>query len=237
MASSTKRSPAAMFSPLISSPISVSPALSAGRPRCPSTPPPEGWPCSSIIPPSTFPMAITSSPFRKASTRSESKRLTELHVAAANISLTCQIGSIFGQQNFNEEFYNRSREDAREVRLGEKFPVLVVPGLNFLSSGIDIVTSDSININNFGNRNGIGFGGLPARAVIRRAGPGLAGRRNQSRRRYPHSGSGLRYFCGERFGSPGLRQSHPDHGNCERDDGDNRSGQSAGAEERLRRAG
>jgi hypothetical protein len=83
-------------------------------------------------------------------------------VAAANISLTCQLGSIFGQQNFNEEFYNRSREAAREVRLGEKFPVLVVPGLNFLSSGIDIVTSDSININNFGNRNGIGFGGVPA---------------------------------------------------------------------------
>ena len=40
--------------------------------------------------------------------------------------------------------------------------MLVVPGLNFLSSGIDIVTSDSININNFGNRNGIGFGGVPA---------------------------------------------------------------------------
>jgi len=82
-------------------------------------------------------------------------------VAAANISLTCQIGSIFGQQNFNEEFYNRSREDAREVRPGEKFPVLVLPGLN-LSSGIDIVTSDSININNFGNRNFVGFTNIPA---------------------------------------------------------------------------
>jgi|SRR5262245_15249544 len=77
--------------------------------------------------------------------------------AAGNISFTCQIGAGFGQQNFNEEFYNRSREDAREARLGEKFPVLVLPGLNFLSSGIDIVTSDSININNFGNRNFIGF--------------------------------------------------------------------------------
>ena len=79
--------------------------------------------------------------------------------AAGNISLTCQIGAIFGQQNFNEEFFNRSREDAREVRLGEKFPVLVLPGLN-LSSGIDIVTSDSININNFGNRNFVGFTAL-----------------------------------------------------------------------------
>jgi hypothetical protein len=67
------------------------------------------------------------------------------------ICRTCQIGASFGQQNFNEEFYNRSREDAREVRLGEKFPVLVLPPLN-LSSNINIVTSDSININNF-NRN------------------------------------------------------------------------------------
>jgi hypothetical protein len=81
--------------------------------------------------------------------------------AAGNISLTCQIGSIFGQQNFNEEFYNRSREDAREVRLGEKFPVLVLPPLN-LSSHIDLVTSDSININNYGNRNFVGFTGIPA---------------------------------------------------------------------------
>jgi hypothetical protein len=80
-------------------------------------------------------------------------------VAAANISLACQIGSIFGQQNFNEEFYNRSREDAREARLGEKFPVLALPGLN-ISSGINIVTSDSISINNFGNRNFVGFTAL-----------------------------------------------------------------------------
>ena len=74
--------------------------------------------------------------------------------------LICQIGSFFGQQNFNEEFYNRSREDAREVRLGEKFPVLVLPGLN-LSSGVDIVTSDSININNFGDFDTLGVRNSP----------------------------------------------------------------------------
>jgi hypothetical protein len=74
---------------------------------------------------------------------------------ADSINRTCRIGSFFDQQNFNEEFYNRSREAAREVRLGEKFPVLVLPGLN-LSSGIDIVTSDSMNINNFGDRTGLG---------------------------------------------------------------------------------
>jgi matrixin len=82
-------------------------------------------------------------------------------VAAANISTTCQLGAIFGQQNFNEEFYNRSREGVREVRLGEKFPVLALSSLT-VPSKVDIVTSDSININNFGNRNGIGFGGVPA---------------------------------------------------------------------------
>jgi matrixin len=81
---------------------------------------------------------------------------------ASDMPLICQIGSAFGQQNFNEEFYNRSREDAREVRLGEKFPVVVLPGLK-LSSGIDIVTSDSININNFGDRDTLG---------IRNAAPG-----------------------------------------------------------------
>ena len=73
----------------------------------------------------------------------------------ANPPLICQIGAFFGQQDFNEEFYNRSREDAREVRLGEKSPVLVLPGLK-LSSGINIVTSDSININNFGARDTFG---------------------------------------------------------------------------------
>jgi hypothetical protein len=73
----------------------------------------------------------------------------------ARISLTSEIGDAFDQQNFNEEFYNRGREDAREVRLGEKFPVLVLPGKK-LSSGIDIVTSDSININNFGDRDLLG---------------------------------------------------------------------------------
>jgi hypothetical protein len=101
--------------------------------------------------------------------------------AAGNISLTCQIGAAFGQQNFNEEFYNRSREAAREVRLGEKFPILVRPPLN-LSSGVDIVTSDSININNFGNRNFVGFTNLtpgrlyavqvPASQITAAANPG-----------------------------------------------------------------
>jgi hypothetical protein len=74
---------------------------------------------------------------------------------ANDINRTCRQGVFFDQQNFNEEFYNRSREGAHEVRLGEKFPVVVLPGRK-LSSGIDIVTSDSININNFGDRTALG---------------------------------------------------------------------------------
>ena len=79
---------------------------------------------------------------------------------ASDVNLICQVGFTFGQQNFNEEFYNRSREDAREVRLGEKFPVLVLPGKN-LSSSVNIVTSDSININNFGDRDTLGVRNVP----------------------------------------------------------------------------
>ena len=37
-------------------------------------------------------------------------------VPAASVSLTTQLGSFFGQLNFNEEFYNRNREEAIEVR-------------------------------------------------------------------------------------------------------------------------
>ncbi len=75
--------------------------------------------------------------------------------SAASISLTCQIGGIFGQQNFNEEFYNRRREGAIETRPGDDFPVIVLPGAK--RTGISIVTGDTFNVNNFGARNFIGF--------------------------------------------------------------------------------
>jgi hypothetical protein len=79
-------------------------------------------------------------------------------VPAGSVSLTAQIGSIFGQLNFNEEFYNRNREEAIEVRPGESWPVTVLPG--WTRSGIDLVTTRSFNINNFGNRNFVGFTGV-----------------------------------------------------------------------------
>jgi hypothetical protein len=79
-------------------------------------------------------------------------------VAAGSISLTCQIGAIFGQQNFNEEFYNRKREGALETRPGDDFPVLVLPGLK--RTGISIVTGDTFNVSNFGSRNFVGYTGI-----------------------------------------------------------------------------
>jgi matrixin len=64
-----------------------------------------------------------------------------LPVPATSVSLTAQIGSIFGQQNFNEEY---------------------VAGAGDLRRNITIVTSRDINLDNFGNRNFIGFSGSPA---------------------------------------------------------------------------
>jgi hypothetical protein len=78
-------------------------------------------------------------------------------VSAGSVSLTAHLGAIFGQLNFNEEFYNRNREDAIEVRPGESWPVTVFPG--WTRSGIDLVTTRSFNINNFGSRNFTGFTG------------------------------------------------------------------------------
>jgi hypothetical protein len=78
-------------------------------------------------------------------------------VPAGSISFTAQVGAFYGQQNFNEEFYNNNNEGDQEVRPGQEKNVHVNPG--HVKSGIDIVTNDGVNINNFGNRSGIGFGG------------------------------------------------------------------------------
>jgi hypothetical protein len=80
--------------------------------------------------------------------------------AAGNISLTCQIGAIFGQQNYIEEFWNRFSESDLERRVGELSPLLVLPGIT--RSNINLITSNAINISNFGNRNFIGFTNSPA---------------------------------------------------------------------------
>ena len=78
-------------------------------------------------------------------------------VAAANVSLTGQIGSIFGQLDFNEEFWNNNLESGRELLIGQRKNVPVQAGKT--QTGINIVTGLARNINNFGNRNFIGFTG------------------------------------------------------------------------------
>lgn len=82
-------------------------------------------------------------------------------VAAANVSLSGQIGGLFGQLNFNEEFWNHNKEGVLELRPGQKKNVAIQPGRT--ASNVNITTSPTtLNINNFGNRNFIGFTGSPA---------------------------------------------------------------------------
>ncbi len=77
-------------------------------------------------------------------------------VSAGSISFTAQIGAIFGQQAFNEEFYG-SREGDVERRPGFGRRVHVRAG--HTRGGIDIVTNRTVNINNFGTRDFVGFTG------------------------------------------------------------------------------
>ncbi len=83
-------------------------------------------------------------------------------VPAGNVSLTALIGALFGQMNFAEEFYD-SREAAIETRPGRHKNVSVRAGE--LEAGIDIVTTKNVNINNFGNRNFVGFTGAPGHLI------------------------------------------------------------------------
>lgn len=76
-------------------------------------------------------------------------------VPAANVSLTGQIGGLFGQLNFDEEYWNGNNEGAVEKRAGEAKNVHVNEGE--VETGIDFVTNQTIKISNFGNRNFIGF--------------------------------------------------------------------------------
>jgi hypothetical protein len=80
-------------------------------------------------------------------------------VAASSISLNAQIGSLFGQQNFNEEFWTPG-DSAIEVQPGLSLPVVGAPSLSI--GHIDFVTNNQINISNFGSRDFVGFTGQPA---------------------------------------------------------------------------
>lgn len=76
-------------------------------------------------------------------------------VAAASISFTTQIGNFFGQQNFNEERWNRRREASLETSPGDDSLVLVLAGKK--TGGINIRRTRRPNISNFGALNFIGF--------------------------------------------------------------------------------
>lgn len=80
-------------------------------------------------------------------------------VPGPNVSLTAQIGGIYGLLNFPEEYWNGNKEGAIEVRTGESKNVHVNPGE--VQAGIDIVTNREINIDNFGTRDFVGFTGSP----------------------------------------------------------------------------
>jgi hypothetical protein len=80
-------------------------------------------------------------------------------VPSGSVSLNAQIGDIFGQQDFNEEFWSGPAplESAIEIQPGFGLPVAGIPG--FTQSHIDFVTNDQVNISNFGSRDFIGFTG------------------------------------------------------------------------------
>jgi hypothetical protein len=78
-------------------------------------------------------------------------------VPSSTVNLNAQIGDIFGQQDFNEEFWSGPLplESAIEIQPGFGLPVAAIPG--FTQSHIDFITNDQINLSNFGSRDFIGF--------------------------------------------------------------------------------
>lgn len=84
--------------------------------------------------------------------------------SAGQISFTTQIGSFYGQQNFNEEFYNNNGEAAIERDPEQDKNVRVNAGQT--NAGINIITNNQITINPFGARTNIGFINPPAGGFI-----------------------------------------------------------------------
>ena len=80
--------------------------------------------------------------------------------AAGNISYTALIGNSFGQQNFQEEFFKANVESAIEKRTGQAGTVHVNAGQTV--SGVNIVTSNIVNVSNYGNLTNIGYINSPS---------------------------------------------------------------------------
>ncbi len=91
-------------------------------------------------------------------------------VPNTSVSFTAQIGSIFGQDTFNEEFYNGRREAAVETSPGSSLPVFALPG--FVRSGIDITTNIDTTLGSFGSQDFVGFTGAAPGSFYAVAFPG-----------------------------------------------------------------
>ncbi len=80
-------------------------------------------------------------------------------VTAGAISFNALIGDIFGQLNFEEEYWTPG-DSASEVRPGLAVPVPALAGLNF--NNVNFITNEQLAIANFGARDFIGFTAAPA---------------------------------------------------------------------------
>ncbi len=77
-----------------------------------------------------------------------------LPVGSTSISYNAQIGDLFGQLDFNEEYWTPN-DSADEARPGEAVAVPVQAGQTV--DGIDIVTNRQLAVANFGSRDFVGF--------------------------------------------------------------------------------
>jgi len=138
-------------------------------------------------------------------------------VPSGSVSLTAQLGDIFGLLDFNEEFWSGPSpllESAIEIQPGFGLPVAGIPG--FAQSHIDFVTNDQVNISNFGSRDFIGFTG---------AAPGT------------WYAVGVRHLRLRRIRRPRLRRGGSRHRHGQRHHGDARPRPPAGQGDQLRRPG
>lgn len=78
-----------------------------------------------------------------------------LPVSPGSINLTAQIGSILGQQNFDEAFWNLRARLGLPPDLGQSLPVPVIPGYG--RDGIDFATVETFKAGNVIGRFSSGF--------------------------------------------------------------------------------
>jgi hypothetical protein len=77
-------------------------------------------------------------------------------VATGSINFTAQVGGIYGQLGFEEEFYNRHREAALEHDPGERSLVVAIFSDRLLPD-VDLVSNANARLAAFGSQDFIGF--------------------------------------------------------------------------------